>query len=139
MERTQIWHALQGVRGGPPADPRWPGGAACPVQPVARRFFPRSRRSTSTRWLASSERIIALDGRILLAAPESPPHPSRHFTPIPTSTLSPSPLRDGHRGDRSAHFAPRTKPADHWPCTPAIPKHTIRMRFFSMVKTLSAG
>jgi acetyltransferase len=133
MERTQIWQALQGVRGRPPAD--LPGLEALLV-----RFsqllvdFSEIQEVDMNPVLASSSGVIALDARILLAPPDAP-RPSLAIHPYPNQYTAPFKLRDGSEATVRA-IGPEDEPliialhASH-------SEHTIRMRFFSMVKTLS--
>src|SRR5207247_173630 len=84
--------------------------------------------------LAGPERIVALDARVLLA-PADAPNPRLAITPYPNQLTAPFRLDDGTEVTVRA-VAPEDEPliialhAGHSP-------HTIRMRFHSMVKTLS--
>ena len=84
--------------------------------------------------LAGSDRVIALDARLLLAPPEAP-RPRLAIHPYPNQYAAPFKLRDG-REVTVRPIGPEDEAliialhASH-------SEHTIRMRFFSMVKTLT--
>jgi acetyltransferase len=133
MERTQIWHALQGVRGRPPAD-------LAGLETLLVRFsqllvdFSAIQEVDMNPVLAASSGVTALDARILLAPPGAP-QPRLAIRPYPNQYTAPFKLRDGSEVTVRA-IGPEDEPliialhASH-------SEHTIRMRFFSMVKTLS--
>jgi acetyltransferase len=133
MERTQIWQALQGVRSRPPAD-------LAALETLLVRFsqlitdFPDIQEVDVNPLLAGSERVIALDARIVLAPPDGP-LPRLAIRPYPNQYMAPYRLRDGSEVTIRA-IRPEDEPliialhASH-------SEHTIRMRFFSLVKTLS--
>ena len=96
MEQTRVFHALKGVRGRAPVD-------MAELENVLVRF---SRLVVDQPWikemdinplLASSERIIALDARIVLQSPVTPedrlPRPS--IRPYPAQYVSPWKMKDG--------------------------------------------
>jgi acetyltransferase len=136
MERTQIYRALQGVRGQAAIDL----GA---LEMLLVRFsqllcdFPEIQEADLNPVLASPQRILALDARILLVSTDTPPEqlPRLAIHPYPNQYIAPFTLRDGTR----VTVRP-IRPEDE----PLIidlhgrhSAHTIRMRFFSLVKTLS--
>jgi acetyltransferase len=99
--------------------------------------FPEIAEVDLNPLLASPQRILALDARVLLAPADVPPEalPRLAIPPYPNQYVSEFTLRDG---------TPLTirpiRPEDE----PLIielhgrhSEHTIRMRFFSLVKTLS--
>jgi acetyltransferase len=132
MERTKIWTALQGVRGQKAVNLQ-------ELETLLVRFsqlladFPEIQEVDINPLLASTERIVALDARVLLGAQGQeaqlalPPYPSQY-----TGRFQ---LRDG-RVMTIRVIRPEDEPliialhAGH-------SEHTIRMRFFSLVKTLS--
>lgn len=131
IERTKIFTALQGVRGQKAVD-------LAALETLLVRFsllladFPEIREVDINPLLASPERIIALDARVLLGSGGDarlalPPYPSQYTAPFQ--------LRDGRE------VLVRTiKPEDERliiALHASHSEHTIRMRFFSLVKTLS--
>jgi acetyltransferase len=132
MERTKIWTALRGVRGQKSVK-------LAELETLLVRFsqlltdFPEIQDVDINPLLASVERIVALDARVLLGAQGKqaqlalPPYPSQY-----TGRFQ---LRDG-RVMTIRVIRPEDEPliialhAGH-------SQHTIRMRFFSLVKTLS--
>jgi acetyltransferase len=133
IERTKISQALKGVRGQKSID----FGA---LETLLVRFsqlvvdFLDIGEIDINPLLAGPERIVALDARVLLA-PADAPKPRLAITPYPNQLTAPFRLDDGTEVTVRA-LAPEDEPliialhAGHSP-------HTIRMRFFSMVKTLS--
>jgi acetyltransferase len=136
MERTHIYRALQGVRGEAPIDL----GA---VETLLVRFsqvlcdFPELQEVDLNPVLASPERILALDARVLLVRADTPAEqmPRLAIPPYPNQYVAPFTLRDGTQVTIRP-IRPEDEPliidlhARH-------SAHTIRMRFFSLVKTLS--
>jgi acetyltransferase len=136
MERTQIYKALQGVRGQQPVDLE-------ALETLLVRFsqlvadFLEIREIDINPLLAGAERVVALDARVLLAPPDQPEteRPRLAIRPYPNQLTAPFQLTDGTEVTVRA-IRPEDEPlliafhAGHSP-------HTIRMRFFSMVKTLS--
>ncbi len=133
IERTKIARALKGVRGQKPV-------SAEALETLLVRFsqlvvdFPEIQEIDVNPLLASPERLIALDARVLLSPPGTPP-PQLAIHPYPNQYTAPFTLRNGTSVTIRA-----VRPEDE----PLIVKlhaghseHTIRMRFFSMVKTLS--
>jgi acetyltransferase len=136
MERTQIYHALKGVRGQPPVD-------VGTLETMLVRFsqlladFPELQEVDMNPVLATPQRVLALDARVVLTPPELPEEqrPRLAIHPYPNQYTSPFTLRDGTLVTVRA-----IRPEDE----PLIidlhgrhSAHTIRMRFFSLVKTLS--
>lgn len=131
MERTRIHTALQGVRGQKAVD-------LAALETLLVRFsqlladFPDIAEVDINPLLATPEQIIALDARIVLGSREGgrlalPPYPSQYTAPFR--------LRDGRE------VLVRTIRPEDEPLIIAMhashSEHTIRMRFFSLVKTLS--
>ena len=96
MEQTRIFTALQGVRGRKPID-------LAALEQLLVRF---SQLVAEQRWIAeidvnpllvSSERMLALDARIVLHAPETAEDelPRLAIRPYPTRYVTPWKLRDG--------------------------------------------
>ncbi|MFO0841042.1 MAG: bifunctional acetate--CoA ligase family protein/GNAT family N-acetyltransferase [Gemmataceae bacterium] len=136
MERTQIYRALQGVRGQAAVD-------LVALETMLVRFsqllvdFPELLEVDLNPVLATPQRVLALDARVVLSpanqAPEDRPRLAIH--PYPNQYTAPFTLNDGARVTVRA-----IRPEDE----PLIiglhgrhSEHTIRMRFFSLVKTLS--
>jgi acetyltransferase len=136
MERTQVYRALVGARGRAPVDL----GA---LETLLVRFsqllcdFPEIQEVDLNPLLATPQRLLALDARVLLApagrAPED--RPRLAIRPYPNQYTAPFTMRDGTTVTVRA-----LRPEDE----PLIiglhgrtSEHTIRMRFFSLVKTLS--
>lgn len=136
IERTEIYHALQGVRGRPPVP-------LDELEMLLVRFsqlvadFLEIAEIDINPLLASPERLIALDARIVLVSPDLPPdqRPRLAIRPYPNQYTAPFRLKDGTEVKVRAIRA-EDEPliaelhASHSP-------RTIRMRFFSMVKSLS--
>lgn len=136
MERTQIYTALQGVRGQAAVDV----GA---LETMLVRFsqlvcdFDEIQEVDLNPVLASPQRILALDARVVLTPPDQPPEKRRKLAihPFPNQLTAPYTLRDGTTVTVRA-ILPEDEPliidlhARH-------SERTIRMRFFSLVKTLS--
>lgn len=136
MERTKIHEALQGVRGQKAVNLE-------ALEMLLVRFslllvdFPEIQEVDLNPVLATPERVLALDARILLCPGDHKPEqcPRLAIHPYPNQYIAPFRLRDG----REATVRP-IRPEDE-PLLIALhaahSEHTIRMRFFSMVKTLS--
>jgi acetyltransferase len=136
MERTKIYEALQGVRGQKAVNLE-------ALEALLVRFslllvdFPEIQEIDLNPVLATPERVLALDARLLLGPADRPPEqrPRLAIHPYPNQYTAPFRLRDG----REAIVRP-IRPEDE-PLIVALhaghSEHTIRMRFFSMVKTLS--
>ncbi|HEY7308618.1 MAG TPA: bifunctional acetate--CoA ligase family protein/GNAT family N-acetyltransferase [Gemmataceae bacterium] len=133
MERTKIYEALQGVRGQKPVNLEV-------LETLLARFslllvdFPDILEIDLNPVLASPERIVTLDARLLLR-PAGEPDAPLAIQPYPNQYAAPFRLRDG-REVLVRPIRPEDEPliiALH----AGLSEHTIRMRFFSMVKTLS--
>jgi acetyltransferase len=136
MERTKIYEALQGVRGQKAVDLE-------ALEALLVRFslllvdFPEIQEIDLNPVLAAPERVVALDARLLLCPADLPPEerPRLAIHPYPNQYTTPFRMRDG----REVLVRP-IRPEDE-PLIVALhaghSEHTIRMRFFSMVKTLS--
>lgn len=136
MESTKIYQALQGVRGQKAVNLE-------ALETLLARFslllvdFPELQEVDLNPVLAAPERVLALDARVLLCPADRPPQqcPRLAIHPYPNQYVAPFRLRDG----REVTIRP-IRPEDE-PLIIALhaahSEHTIRMRFFSMVKTLS--
>jgi acetyltransferase len=133
MERTKIYQALQGVRGMPAVNLE-------ALETLLTRFsllltdFLEIQEVDINPVLAAPERVVALDARLVLAPPDRP-RPRLAIRPYPNQYTAPFRLRDG-REVTIRPICPEDEPlivALH----AAHSEHTIRMRFFSLVKTLS--
>jgi acetyltransferase len=136
MERTQISRAFQGVRGGRPI-------AVDQLEMLLVRFshllcdFLEIAEIDVNPLLATPERVLALDARVLLATPDLPEEkrPRLAIHPYPNQYTAPFRLNDGTEVVIRA-IRPEDEPlitamhASH-------SEHTIRMRYFSMVKHLT--
>jgi acetyltransferase len=133
MERTKVYKALQGVRGRPAVDLE-------ALETLLARFsrllvdFLEIREVDMNPVLAAPGRVLALDARVVLA-PAGGPLPRLAIHPYPNQYSAPFRLRDG-REVLVRPICPEDEPlliafhAGH-------SERTIRMRFFSLVKTLS--
>jgi acetyltransferase len=133
MERTKIFKALQGVRGRPPAD-------LAALEALLVRFsrlltdFLEIQEVDMNPILATPGGALALDARIVLAPAEAP-RPRLAIRPYPNQYTETFRLRDG-RDVVIRPIRPEDEPliiALH----ASLSEHTVRMRFFSLVKTLS--
>lgn len=136
MERTKISEALQGVRGQKAVNLE-------ALETLLARFslllvdFPEIQEIDLNPVLATPERVLALDARLLLGPVDQSPdqRPRLAIRPYPNQYTAPFCLRDG----REVLIRP-IRPEDE-PLIIALhashSEHTIRMRFFSLVKTLS--
>jgi acetyltransferase len=136
MERTKIYEALRGVRG-----KRTVNFEA--LETLLVHFsqllveFQEIQEVVLNPVLATPERVIVLNARLLLCPADRPTsqYPRLAIHPYPNRYIAPFRLRDG----REAIVRP-IRPEDE-PLIIALhaahSEHTIRMRFFSMVKTLS--
>jgi acetyltransferase len=136
IERTQIYTALKGVRGRPPID-------LAALETLLARFslllcdVPEIQEIDINPVLASPERIVGVDARILLVAPDLPPEKRPHLAihPYPNQYTAPFQLNDG-----TEVLIRPIRPEDEALLMEFHASHserTIRMRFFSMVRTLS--
>ena len=109
MEQTKIFEALEGVRGRKPVD----------LEALERLLVRFSQLVVEQRWikeidinplLASPERIIALDARVVLHDPDIAEEdlPQSAIRPYPTHLTRPVHDPDRRRGDSSARSAPKT-------------------------------
>jgi acetyltransferase len=133
MERTKVYQALQGVRGQGPV-------SLDELETLLVRFsrlltdFLEIQEVDMNPVLATPRRVLALDARVVLAPPDAP-RPRLAIRPYPNQYSAPYRLRDG-REVLVRPIGPEDEPliialhAGH-------SEHTIRMRFFSLVKTLS--
>jgi acetyltransferase len=136
MDRTKIYEALQGVRGQKAVNLE-------ALETLLARFsqllvdFPEIQEIDLNPVLAAAERVIALDARLLLCPADLPPEqrPRLAIHPYPNQYTGPFHLRDG----REVTIRP-IRPEDE-PLILALhashSEHTLRMRFFGLVKTLS--
>jgi acetyltransferase len=96
MEQTRIWTALQGVRGRPPVDV----AALTDVLVRVSRLVveqPRIRELDLNPVIASPDRVLALDARVVLHAPAVPPDalPRPAIRPYPREYTTSWRTRDG--------------------------------------------
>lgn len=136
MERTQIYKALQGVRGQASVD-------LGTLETLLVRFsqllcdFDEIQEVDLNPVLASPQRVLALDARVLLtpANQAAEDRPRLAIQPYPNQYTAQHSLQDG-----TVVTVRAIRPEDE-PLIIALhgrhSEHTIRMRFFSMVKTLS--
>jgi acetyltransferase len=136
MERTTIYRALKGVRGQFPV-------ALDQLETLLVRFsyllcdFPEIAEVDMNPVLASADRVVALDARVLLTPADLPADqlPRLAIRPYPNKYTAPWRLKDG------TEVAVRAiRPEDEALLVAFHDSHspnTIRMRFFSMVKHLS--
>jgi acetyltransferase len=133
MERTKIYPALKGVRGQRSTNLE-------ALETLLVRFsqflvdFPEVAEIDMNPVLATAEQVLALDARVLLAPPDAP-CPRLAIHPYPNQCTAPFTLRDGTSIIVRA-LAPEDEPliiAMHGRHS----ERTIRMRYFSLVKTLS--
>jgi acetyltransferase len=136
MERTKIYEALRGVRGRKAVNLE-------ALETLLVRFslllvdFPEIQEIDLNPVLATPDRVVALDVRLLLSPASQPPgqRPRLAIHPYPNQYSAPFRLRDG-REVLVRPILPEDEPlivalhAGH-------SEHTIRMRYFSLVKTLS--
>jgi acetyltransferase len=136
IERTRIYEALKGVRGSKPVD-----------LDVLETLLVNFSQLTADFWaiseiginpiLASPERIVALDARLVLCPADLPPErrPRLAIRPYPNQYIAPWKLGDGTevvirpiRAEDEALIQQLFS---------TFSEHTIRMRFFSMLKRLT--
>jgi acetyltransferase len=133
MERTKIYRALQGARGRPAVKLN-------ELEALLVRFslllsdFLEIQEVDMNPVLATPEQVVVLDARLVLAPPDAP-RPRLAIHPYPNQYNHPFALRDG-RTVLVRPICPEDEPliialhAGH-------SERTIRMRFFSLVKTLT--
>ncbi|HEY7423520.1 MAG TPA: bifunctional acetate--CoA ligase family protein/GNAT family N-acetyltransferase [Gemmataceae bacterium] len=136
MERTKIYEALQGVRGQKAVNLE-------ALETLLTRFsqllvdFPEIQEVDLNPVLATPEHVVALDARLLLCPADraAEQYPKLAIHPYPNQYTAPFRLRDG----REVTIRP-IRPEDE-PLILALhashSEHTLRMRFFGLVKTLS--
>jgi acetyltransferase len=137
MERTRIFPALQGVRGQKPVDMEALETMLTRFSLLLTDFAGDIQEVDMNPVLAAPGRVLALDARVLLSAPDRPEgeKPRLAIRPYPNQYTAPFRLRDGTEVVVRA-IGPEDEPlivdlhAHH-------SEHTIRMRFFSLVKTHS--
>ncbi len=136
VERTQIFQALQGVRGrGPVSFEALETLLVCFSRLLA--DFSEISEIDVNPLLASPERIIALDARVLLCPPDLPPEqrPRLAIRPYPNHLATTWRAPDGEE------FVIRAVRPEDEPLIVELhstfSEHTIRMRFFSLVKRLT--
>jgi acetyltransferase len=132
LERTTIYKALGGVRGRP-------GVALDQLEALLVRFsylladYPELHEVDMNPVLATPAAVVALDARVVLSPADGSPRMAIH--PYPNQYTAPWRLRDG-----TEVVVRAIRPEDE-PLLVAFheghSERTIRMRFFSMVKTLS--
>ena len=141
MERTRIYPALQGVRGQKPVDMEALETMLTRFSLLLTDFVADIQEVDMNPVLAAPDRVIALDARVLLTPAALPipdaegrwGQPRLAIRPYPNQYTAPFRLRDGTDVVVRA-IGPEDEPlivdlhAGH-------SEHTIRMRFFSMVKT----
>ncbi len=136
MERTNVYRALQGVRGRQPVP-------MDKLETLLVRFsqlvadFPEIAEVDINPLLASAERIIALDARVLLAPADLPKEqmPRLAIHPYPNQYTAPHQLPDG-----TELLVRVIRPEDESLIVEFHAGHsdeTLRMRYFGIVRTLS--
>jgi acetyltransferase len=133
MERTKIYRALQGVRGQKAVD-------LVQLETILVRFsqlltdFPDIQEMDINPLLASPERLLALDARVLLAAPDAP-KPQLAIHPYPNQLTSEWTLPDG------TEITIRVIRPEDEPLAIALfetfSEQTVRLRYFSLLKRLT--
>ncbi len=137
MERTHIYAALQGVRGQKPVDLEALETLLARFSLLLTDFVEDIQEVDMNPVLAAPGRVVALDARVLLTPADRPAdrRPRLAIRPYPNQYTAPFRLSDGSEATVRA-IGPEDEPlivalhASH-------SEHTIRMRFFSLVKTLS--
>jgi acetyltransferase len=137
MERTQIYAALTGVRGRKPVDLDALETMLARFSLLLTDFVEDIQEVDMNPVLAAPGRVVALDARVVLTPSESAAEgrPRLAIHPYPNQFTAPFRLRDGTEVVVRA-IGPEDEPlivdlhAGH-------SEHTIFMRFFSLVKTLS--
>ncbi|MHB1426844.1 MAG: GNAT family N-acetyltransferase, partial [Gemmataceae bacterium] len=136
MERTKIYEVLQGVRGQKAVNLE-------ALETLLARFsqllvdFPEIQEVDMNPVLAAPERVVALDARLLLCPADHGAEqcPKLAIHPYPNQYVTSFRLRDG----RETTIRP-IRPEDE-PLILALhashSEHTLRMRFFGLVKSLS--
>jgi acetyltransferase len=136
MQQTKIYQALGGVRGEKPVNLET-------LETLLVRFsqllvdFPELKEVDLNPVLATSERVLALDARVVLMPADTPPEqlPKLAIPPYPNQYTAPFTLRDGTTVTiRAIQVEDESLIID---MHGRHSENTIRMRFFSLVKTLS--
>lgn len=135
MEQTRVYRVLQRVRGMPAAPLEQ-------LESILVRFsqlvldFPEIAEIDVNPLLATAERIVALDARVLLAAPDAPESPPRAtILPYPNQYAAPFRLRNG-----TEVLVRPVRPEDESLMVEmhhAFSENTIRTGFHAMVRSLS--
>ncbi|MBY0231762.1 MAG: bifunctional acetate--CoA ligase family protein/GNAT family N-acetyltransferase, partial [Gemmataceae bacterium] len=137
MERTTIHKALKGVRGQPGVDLGSLETLLVRFSQLVCDFVEDIAEMDLNPVLATPQRVLALDGRVALTPANLPAHlrPRLAIHPYPNRLASPFTLKDG------TAITVRAIRAEDEPLLIDLharhSEHTIRMRFFSMVKTLT--
>lgn len=133
IERTQIFRALQGIRGQKPIP-------LDELETLLVRFsyllcdFPEIQEVDINPLLASPEGLVALDARVVLAPPNRP-RAKLTIEPYPNQLTTSWMLRNGSPITVRA-IRPEDEPLIKQ-LHSTLSEQSIRLRFFSMVKTLS--
>jgi acetyltransferase len=137
MERTRIYPALKGVRGQKPVDLEALETMLAHFSLLLADFVEDIQEVDMNPVLAAPGRVVALDARVLLTPADRPAdgRPRLAVHPYPNQYTAPFRLRDG------TEVAVRAIGPEDEPLIVALhashSEHTIRMRFFGLVKTLS--
>jgi acetyltransferase len=137
LERTRIYPALKGVRGQKPVDLEALETMLARFSLLLADFFEDVQEVEMNPVLAAPGRVVALDARVVLSPADRPAdqRPRLAIRPYPNQYTAPFRMRDGTEVVVRA-IGPEDEPlivemhAHH-------SDHTIRMRYFSLVKTLS--
>jgi acetyltransferase len=136
MDHTRIYPALQGVRGQKAVDQEALETLLVRFSQLLVDFLDIQEIDVNPLY-ASPEQVVALDARILLTPPDLPAdqRPRLAIHPYPNQLIAPFRLRNG-----GEVIVRPIRPEDE-PLIIALhashSEHTIRMRFFSLVKTLT--
>jgi acetyltransferase len=136
MERTRIYQALQGLRGGRPANVEALEALLVRFSQLVADFLEIAAIDLNPL-LAGPERVVALGARVELLPADLPEgqRPRLAIHPYPNQYVAPFRLKDGNE-----ILIRPIRPEDE-PLLTAFhaghSQHTLRMRFFSLVKTLS--
>jgi acetyltransferase len=136
IERTRVYQALKGVRGGKAVNLEALESLLVNFSRLIADFSELSEIDINPL-LASPERIVALDARLVLCPADLPAEqrPRLAIRPYPNQYISSWKLRDGTKVVvRPIRAEDETLIQDLFATFSA---HTIRMRFFSMIKRLT--
>ncbi|MDX1991856.1 MAG: bifunctional acetate--CoA ligase family protein/GNAT family N-acetyltransferase [bacterium] len=130
MERTKIYEALKGVRGRPPVD-------IAALEKILVRFSqvvveqPWIKEMDLNPLLASHERLLALDARVVLHDPDTPEDqlPRTAIRPYPTQYITPWTSMDGS-GFQIRPIRPEDEPL-MVKFHEGLSERTVYMRYFS--------